>query len=171
MSAKPAENRSVFGVMLCSDRSMAMRMSSSQRSISDTQLHRNRGKKGKATQTMRLILFHQWHCTQTNGPTVLPSFMCTSVRSAGTWRPPPQTGAAHRCPWEWTNGGPPTPPHFLWSAKSHACYHETNICRQPVPTPTGCSHTVMPNRGNWPWTLNWLDGVTPRLVYIKESLN
>lgn len=46
--------------------------------------------KPKVTEMMRLILLHQWHCTLTNwflhfrhsrrlSPTVLPSFICTSV--------------------------------------------------------------------------------------------
>lgn len=84
-------------------------------------------KRAKVTDMMRLILFLQWHSTLTNdflhfhhsrwlGATVLSLFV-HDRESACTWRPPPQTGAAHR---GWMNGGLPTPPHFLWSA-NHTC--------------------------------------------------
>lgn len=49
LPGRPTDKRSVFGLVLCSARSMAIRMSSSQRSISARQLDGNREKKKSKT--------------------------------------------------------------------------------------------------------------------------
>lgn len=146
---RPSDKRSVFGLMVCSARSMAIRMSSSQRSISEAQLD------GEKTRTkLTEMLFHQ---RSFPGDDVHGVYLAATTTD---WR----------CPYRVNEWGTP---HS--SSLSRICTgtHTSlwNIWLTPVTTPTLWSHTVKPYRGNWPWTLNWLDGVIPRLVYTKESLN
>lgn len=97
-----------------------------------------------------------------DSPTVLPLYVHGVYLAATTtdWR----------CPYRVNEWGTP---HSSSLSLIYTGTHTSawNIWRTPVTTPTLWSHTVKPYRGNWPWTLNWLDGVIPRLVYTKESLN
>lgn len=172
LSGRPAENRSVFGLTLCSARSTAIRMSSSQRSISDTQLDGNREKKSTSewndeTNSIPSVTLHmnKWiRVTWSHSFTIVYVHEWEFYLAATTtdWRCPRSVN-------EW--GTPHSSSLSLICKITRTLSWNHYWLEKPVTTLSWWSHTVMPYRGNWPWTLNWLDGVNPRLVYTKESLN